>query len=129
MADLRQRLAELSPTKRALFEALLEEEEAKARQAAAIPRKPGRKAAPLSFAQQRLWFLDQLDPESTTYNAGVMEIENKVHVETLIYDLRTDQLIWAGVSDTVNPETAQKFVKDVVKEAGKEMRKQGFVKK
>ena len=64
-----------------------------------------------------------------TYNAGVLEIQNKVHVETLIYDLRTDKLIWAGMSDTMNPDTAQKFIKDVVKAAGKEMKKQGFVRK
>jgi hypothetical protein len=64
-----------------------------------------------------------------TYNAGVMEIQNKVHVETMIYDLRTDKLIWAGMSDTMNPETAQKFIKDLVKSAAKEMKKQGLVRK
>ena len=62
------------------------------------------------------------------YNAGVMEIQNKVHVETLIYDLRTDKLIWAGMSDTMNPSTAQKFIKDLVKTAAKEMKKQGLFK-
>jgi hypothetical protein len=65
----------------------------------------------------------------TTYRAGVMEIQKKVHVETLIYDLRTDKLVWAGMSDTMNPETAQKFVKDVVEAAAREMKKQGFVSK
>ena len=65
----------------------------------------------------------------TTYRAGVMEIKEKVHVETLIYDLRTDKLVWAGMSDTVNPETAQKFIKDVVKSAAKEMKKQGLVRR
>jgi len=64
----------------------------------------------------------------TTYRAGVMEVKEKVHVETLIYDLRTDKLVWAGMSDTVNPETAQKFIKDVVKAAAKEMKKQGLVR-
>ena len=50
-----------------------------------------------------------------TYNAGVMEIKNKFRVETLLYDLGTDKLIWAGMSDTTNPDTAQKFIKDLVK--------------
>jgi hypothetical protein len=63
------------------------------------------------------------------YNPGVMEIQNKVHVETLIYDLRTDKLIWAGMSDTMNPDTAQKFIKDLVKGAAKEMKKQGLTRK
>ena len=65
----------------------------------------------------------------TAYSAGNMQIDKKVQVETLIYDLRTDKLIWAGMSDTTNPDTAQKFIKDLVKTAAKEMKKQGLVRK
>lgn len=64
-----------------------------------------------------------------TYNAGVMEIKNKFRVEALFYDLGTDKLIWAGMSETTNPDTAQKFIKDLVKATTKEMKKQGLIKK
>ena len=40
--------------------------------------------APLSFAQQRLWFLHQLDPGSPVYNvARVMRLSGALHVEAL----------------------------------------------
>ena len=63
------------------------------------------------------------------YNAGNIEIDTKVSVETLFYDLRTDKLLWAGMSETVNPSTALKFIKDLVNKVGKEMKKQGLTRK
>ncbi|NWG75431.1 MAG: hypothetical protein HXY24_12610 [Rubrivivax sp.] len=50
-------------------------------------------------------------------------------LETLIYSIEEDALVWAGRSESTNPKDIQKFVKELVKEAGKELRKAGLVPK
>ncbi len=65
--DARARLADLSPARRALLESWLTGRHAGAR-AGAIPRRTAHDAAPLSSAQERLWFLDQYEPANPTYN-------------------------------------------------------------
>jgi amino acid adenylation domain-containing protein len=67
-SDLTVRLASLSPAKRALLELKLNESSPGQAARVTIPRRAERDVAPLSFAQQRLWFLSQLDPESSAYN-------------------------------------------------------------
>jgi hypothetical protein len=49
-----------------------------------------------------------------------------VVVETLVFSVPRNQLVWAGVSETRNPKQLQQFVTDLVSVAAKEMEKQGL---
>ncbi len=72
MNDIEKLLARLSPEKRRLLELKL--------------KKQGRlaNAFPLSYAQQRLWFLHQLEPESTAYHIpAAVKLIGKLNREAL----------------------------------------------
>ena len=49
-----------------------------------------------------------------------------VIVETLVYSLKQNKLVWAGQSKTTNPSKVDAFVKEVAAGAGKEMKKAGL---
>jgi amino acid adenylation domain-containing protein len=68
MSSSFKRTLELSGKRRAILEALLREQGIEAAKAEGIPRREGGGPAPLSFAQQRLWFFNQLEPDSPLYN-------------------------------------------------------------
>src|SRR5262245_53439195 len=67
-SEIDRRRSGLSPAQRALLEQRLRGRQAEARPAPTIPRRAQGVRPPLSFAQERLWFLDQLNPGDTTYN-------------------------------------------------------------
>jgi hypothetical protein len=48
-------------------------------------------------------------------------------IETLVYDLARDALVWAATSETRDPRNLQDFVEDLVKDAVSEMRKMKLV--
>jgi hypothetical protein len=50
-----------------------------------------------------------------------------VVVETLVYSLKQNKLVWAGQSNTTNPSKIDAFVKEVATAAGKEMKKLGLL--
>ncbi len=77
------RISKLTPEQRALFEKLREtQRKAAARPAQAPPVRPRGESAtgdwPLSFDQQRLWFLDRLTPGTGAFNlAGPLRLRGR----------------------------------------------------
>lgn len=66
---------------------------------------------------------------NSVYVPGSIQRETVVVVETTIYSVPRNQLLWAAVSETKNPKDLRKFVEDLVKECVKELHKQGLAKR
>ena len=62
------------------------------------------------------------------YEPGYVRDERIVSLETLIFSVPKNALVWAGLSTTDNPKDARSAITEVVKEAVKEMRKQGLAR-
>ncbi|HEY0733696.1 MAG TPA: amino acid adenylation domain-containing protein [Herpetosiphonaceae bacterium] len=84
MSDFANRIAALPPDKLAALIARMKEKGAAGPQS--IPVRGSDEPAPLSFAQQRLWFLDQLEPNNPFYNLplavrlrGVLDLAALTH--------------------------------------------------
>jgi amino acid adenylation domain-containing protein/non-ribosomal peptide synthase protein (TIGR01720 family) len=74
----------LSDAKRALLEARLKGVAKPANNRLAITRRGGGPVQPMSWAQERLWFLDQMEPGSSFYNIPVASLVSaKLDVPTL----------------------------------------------
>ncbi len=68
MSKIAERIAKLPAHRQELLERLLKQSQITLSQAVLMPRVRDSNQAPLSFAQQRLWLVLQLDPDNVAYN-------------------------------------------------------------
>ena len=81
---LAERLSQLSPAKRALMEKRLGGELSQSDKSFTIPKATDQKLLPLSYAQQRLWFMEQLEPGSSLYHIpSAMRIKGNLNIQAL----------------------------------------------
>src|SRR5689334_362600 len=82
--DRAELLKRLSPAQRALLLKELQKDAAQINGNHEIPRRPQTGPIPLSFSQQRLWFLSQLDPTTPLYNVPeAVELKGPLNVAAL----------------------------------------------
>ena len=61
------------------------------------------------------------------WEPGYLRADRVVKVETLVYSLEQDQLVWAGVSRTVNPDRIDDLVADLAKAVTRQLQKSGLL--
>lgn len=84
MKDLSQQIANLTLEQRTLFEKRLKQKGLKHPQLQSIPKRQNSDSLPLSFAQQRLWFIQQLDLNNYSYNVpSSFRLKGKLEVTVL----------------------------------------------
>ena len=66
---------------------------------------------------------------SSINDVGYVREDTVVVVETLVFSVPMNKLLWAGVTESTNPKDLQKGIKDIVKATVKEMQKQGLARK
>jgi amino acid adenylation domain-containing protein len=89
MTTFEERISNLSPEKRALLEKYLLEKTSQTRARQTIPRRTSAESYPLSFAQERMWFLEQLYPDSALYNEqSVYRLRGPLNVDALAQSMQ-----------------------------------------
>jgi hypothetical protein len=61
------------------------------------------------------------------YDPGQIRTDTYVSIETLVYDLRQNKLVWAGRTRTMNPSNVEGFIKELAGAVGKELRADGVI--
>jgi len=83
-SEPKDRFGDLSPERRAILIQTLRDRSVRRAAAESIPRRPAGRPAPLSFAQERLWFLDRLGPATPIYNmARALRLRGQLDVGAL----------------------------------------------
>ncbi|ASS75372.1 hypothetical protein CIG75_10465 [Tumebacillus algifaecis] len=91
--DILQKRSTLTPAQRELLKRRMRGEAAKAAgKPNGIPRRPSGRT-PLSFSQQRVWLLDQLEPGTATYNIPyAVQMKGDLHLDVL------ERALWEVIS-------------------------------
>jgi hypothetical protein len=64
---------------------------------------------------------------STAYSPGYLQTDTLISVETLVYSLSSDKLLWAGTSTTQNPDNLGALISGVAGAVTQEMVKEGML--
>jgi hypothetical protein len=58
---------------------------------------------------------------------GYVHTDRRMQMETQVYSMRDDKLVWGGITQTTNPKSAQRLVEDVARAVAADLRKQRLI--
>ena len=90
--SLSKRTANLSPEQISLLVERFKNKGEAVSRGPSIPRRPEMTHVPLSFSQQRLWFIDQLDPNSSAY-VMPLAYRSKGHLDVVVLERTVSEII------------------------------------
>lgn len=92
MSDLTERITTLSPEQRALFDAKLKQRGLSAPQPQVIPRRKQQNYCRLSFDQERIWIVDQMEPGNPAYN--IFSVSSlKGHLDAALMERALNEIV------------------------------------
>jgi len=64
------------------------------------------------------------------YNTpGYYTVTKKFVIETIIYSIQDDKIIWSGITETYDPQGVEKLTDEIASAIRRQMRKEGFIDK
>ena len=61
------------------------------------------------------------------YDQGHMQVDDIVRIETNIYSVQDENLVWTGTSETFNPNSVESMVNEISAAVAKDLRKRGLL--
>ncbi len=65
----------------------------------------------------------------SAWSAAEIRTDTIIIVETLVYSLRQNKLVWSGQSKTTNPANLNRLIENAAKQVGDELERQGLITK
>jgi hypothetical protein len=92
---------------------------------ASLTRTRGRSRLRALVRLPRDWLVANVS--RSDFSTGSVQTDTLVTVETLVYSLRQDKLLWAGTGRTSNPEGIQSLIYEIADAVASQMSKQGLI--